>query len=164
MKVISIIILSLILAVFYVPSIAQPPLERKNGNFYLENEKISKKDFKKLILNINDSTATHHFRWYRVYNISGNAVGALGMLLIASPIVYNFFCPWLLDPYLGGSGCEVSIIPFLVGGGIMFAGGIVLIHVGSRQAWKSIDRFNILQQSNLKVDINRNGIGLRYNF
>ena len=119
--------------------------------YYYQGERYNRKELKKLIFASEDSLAIHYYKnHYQIPRTVGIASFWSGLILLSWGTVEDSY----------GDLDKVGVLMF--SGVILFTSGIILKIVASRK--KSINRFNSIQQSNLKVDISRNGIGLRYNF
>jgi len=121
------------------------------SGYYYQGERYNRKELKKLIFASEDSLAIRYYKnHYQIPRTVGIASFWSGLILLSLGTVEDSF----------GDVDKVAV--FMFSGLILFASGITLKIIASRK--KSINRFNSIQQSNLKVDINRNGIGLSYNF
>jgi len=152
MKIISVTILLLISFQIYSQDLIIREFDVGVLKYRYQERFIEREDVKDLIVNTQDSLAKKYLSRSIIRRTTGPIIILAGAFLIyegARAVI-------VLDDGFGTLGILFGV-PIV---GI----GILIYNSGNNQFKKSIEQFNSLQQSNLKVDINRNGIGLRYNF
>jgi len=130
-----------------------PGWEIKIG-YYFKGEKLKRNEFKKLIHASEDSIAIrYYYRYSTPHTLGLLSLVSGGIMLVGVSLEAS---------YGGIINDDDRVIAIAYSGLILTVTGIAVLIAASPK--KAINRFNTIQQSNLKVGINQNGLGLRYNF
>jgi len=154
----------------------QDIIEKKKRKFLSDEERkytyagqtLEKKDIKKLIYNSRDSIAIKYYSDHKTLTLIGgisNVGGAVLLFVVLLEGREETICTITLGT--AGPHCfqqSKNNDALAATALLLIGGGVIMEIVGSSKLKMSINRFNSLKQSSLKVDINRNGIGLIYNF
>ena len=159
MKIISIVILLFISFQVCAQDIITRELDGTKKVYKYQGKIIARADVKKLILQSEDPDAIYFLNRSRRKRITGVIWTGVGSFFIVLGIAYLAEAPFFLT-----DAQNFAYGAAFFGNGAIFLGiGIGnLISVG-KSFRIAIDRVNTMEP-NLKVDINRNGIGLIYNF
>jgi len=141
--------------------------------YWYQESTLKRKEVKVLIVNSQDPLANKYLKRYETESsygwifviYVGGSLFLTGITLTQEPdpayscfhFIFGYACGYY-TPYQDTPGPAFAASAFLIGAAILS------FHLGKKSFKKSINRFNSIQQSNLKVDINRNGVGLSYNF
>jgi len=132
--------------------------EKFKGYNY-KGERIKKKRLKEIIYDSDDSVAIKYYSNYKTETTIGLLMGTGSVLLLLIGSLEFVHC------YSSTTSCnETQITTLMVAGFSLYVLSVIPGLTGQSKLKKSINRFNSIQQPNLKVGINRNGVGLSYNF
>ena len=135
--------------------------KEKNNRYNYKDERIKQKGLKELIYDSDDSVAIKYYSNYKTETTIGWLLFGTGSVLLLVGVLELGHC---ID-YDSTTSCnETKATTLWVAGLSLYVLSIIPGLTGQSKLKKSINRFNSIQQSNLKVDINRNGVGLSYNF
>lgn len=139
----------------------QGVINRENRAYTYQEESLTRKDIKGVLANSEDSLTIKYLRNSKIGRATGSVLIGVGIFTTISLIGISS------GPATCCTGGGLETIPaghWIIGGILPIGLGIILINAGNKSFTKSINRFNSIQQSNLKMGMTRNGMGLIFYF